>query len=54
MHELDAQDEEFVWPGQTRVFPFAGGVSAGTLSFEAVTPVTLTQLQLVAADRSRS
>lgn len=54
VHELDAQDEEFVWPGQTRVFPFAGGVSAGTLSFEAVTPVTLTQLQLVAADRSRS
>ncbi|WIB27398.1 GH92 family glycosyl hydrolase [Curtobacterium sp. MCSS17_015] len=54
VHQLDAQDEEFVWAGQTRVFPFAGGVSAGTLSFEAVTPVTLTQLQLVAADGSAS
>ncbi|PZE82176.1 GH92 family glycosyl hydrolase [Curtobacterium sp. MCBD17_032] len=52
VHQLDAQDEEFVWAGQTRVFPFAGGVRAGTLSFEAVTPVTLTQLQLVAADGS--
>jgi predicted alpha-1,2-mannosidase len=54
VHELDAQDEEFVWAGQTRVFPFAGGVSAGTLSFDAVTPVTLTQLQLIAANGSRS
>ncbi|WIB16474.1 GH92 family glycosyl hydrolase [Curtobacterium sp. MCPF17_050] len=54
VHQLDAQDEEFVWAGQTRVFPFAGGVSAGTLSFEAVTPVTLTQLQCIAADGSPS
>ncbi|PZE66507.1 GH92 family glycosyl hydrolase [Curtobacterium sp. MCBD17_021] len=54
VHQFDARDEEFVWGGQTRVFPFAGGVSAGTLSFEAVTPVTLTQLQCIAADGSRS
>jgi hypothetical protein len=50
VHTLDAVDEEFAWAGQTRVFPFAGGVADGTLSFEAVTPVVLTQLQLIAAD----
>jgi hypothetical protein len=50
VHELDGRDEEFAWAGQTRVFPFAGGVAGGTLSFEAVTPVVLTQLQLIAVD----
>jgi predicted alpha-1,2-mannosidase len=50
VHELDGRDEEFTWPGQTRVFPFAGGVDDGTLTFSAVAPVVLTQLQLIAAD----
>lgn len=50
VHTLDGLDEEFAWAGQTRVFPFAGGVDGGTLTFLALTPVALTQLQLVAAD----
>jgi predicted alpha-1,2-mannosidase len=52
VHALDATDEEFAWAGQTRVFPFGGAVDGGTLSFEARTPIDLTQLQLIAADGS--
>ena len=52
VHVLDGRDEVFDWDAQTRVFPFAGGVDGGTLSFEALTPIALTQLQLVAADGS--
>ncbi len=51
VHAVDVRDAEFTWPGQTRVFRFAGGVDGGTLSFEADSPVVLTQLQLIAADR---
>ena len=50
VHVLEGRDEVFEWDGQTRVFPFAGGVDGGTLSFEALTPIALTQLQLIAAD----
>jgi hypothetical protein len=50
VHVLDGRDEAFDRDGQTRVFPFDGGVDGGTLAFEASTPIALTQLQLIAAD----
>jgi predicted alpha-1,2-mannosidase len=50
VHVLVGADETFDRDGQTRAFPFAGGVDGGTLAFEALTPVALTQLQLIAAD----
>ncbi len=50
VHAVEERDAAFTWPGQTRVFRFDGGVTDGTLTFEAATPVVLTQLQLIAAD----
>lgn len=50
VHVLEGRDEVFDWAGQTRVFPFAGGVHGGTLTFHALTPIALSQLQLIAAD----
>lgn len=50
VHAVEERDAAFTWAGQTRVFRFAGGVTGGTLAFEAATPVVLTQLQLIAAD----
>ncbi|PZF63592.1 glycoside hydrolase family 92 protein [Curtobacterium sp. MCPF17_047] len=50
VHVLEGRDEVFDWAGQTRVFPFDGGVHGGTLTFHALTPITLSQLQLIAAD----
>ncbi|WP_243834013.1 MULTISPECIES: GH92 family glycosyl hydrolase [unclassified Curtobacterium] len=41
---------EFTWPGQTRVFRIIGGGSS--FVFTAGTDVGLTQLELIAADRS--
>lgn len=41
---------EFTWPGQTRVFRIIGGGSS--FVFTAGTDVALTQLELIAADRS--
>ncbi|PZE38314.1 GH92 family glycosyl hydrolase [Curtobacterium sp. MCPF17_031] len=50
VHVLEGRDEVFDWAGQTRVFPFVGGVHGGTLTFHALRPITLSQLQLIVAD----
>ena len=42
---------EFTWAGQTRVFRILGGGSSFT--FTAGTDLTLTQLELIAADGQR-
>ena len=41
----------FDWPGQTRVFPLDG--TGDAFEFTAVTPVPVTQLELIAADGQR-
>ncbi len=48
---VSVRDAEFAWPGQTRVFRLRG--AGPTFTVSAVTDLTLTQLELIAADGQR-